>query len=199
MSRRLVYYVATTIDGRIAGPGGESAFFPMDADLMTAMNAVQPETIPAAFRAALGLEGTPNLRFDTVLMGRATYQVGLDEGVTSPYSHLRQIVFSRTPGADGPVEWAQGDPVAYVRELKAADGLDLWLCGGGKLAAALLPEIDELVVKRYPVLAGAGLPLVDGGFDPAAFTVTDSRRFPSGADVTTYRRAGGGGHDGGTR
>lgn len=33
------------------------------------------------------------------------------------------------------------------------DGKDIWLCGGGKLAGALRPEIDVLVVKLHPVFS----------------------------------------------
>jgi dihydrofolate reductase len=46
-------------------------------------------------RAAFGVSPTAR-RFDTVLMGRKTYEVGLNEGITSPYQPLRQVVFSRS-------------------------------------------------------------------------------------------------------
>ncbi|MFG3013690.1 hypothetical protein ACGFZB_25230 [Streptomyces cinerochromogenes] len=38
-------------------------------------------------------------------------------------------------------------------------GLDIWLCGGGRLAGTLWPEIDELLIKTYPVVAGTGIPV----------------------------------------
>ena len=58
------------------------------------------------------------------------------------------------------------------------------------LAGALVDEIDELVVKAYPVLAGAGMPFLSGG----GFSVRDLRRvstvsFDSGHMVTEYVRA----------
>jgi dihydrofolate reductase len=48
-----------------------------------------------------------------------------------------------------------------VRELKRRPGQDLWRCGGAQLAGALLPEIDELVLKVNPLLAGDGIRLLD--------------------------------------
>jgi len=187
--RKLCYYVATTIDGFIAGPEGQFDFFPLEPDLMAAINAELPETVPTQFRAAVGLTDAPNLRFDTVVMGRGTYEPALKEGITSPYAHLRQYVFSRTlTGPDPEVEIVSSDPVAFVRDLKRQEGLDIWLCGGASLAGQLRSEIDELVVKRYPVVIGAGIPMFAGPFDPARFAVTDTRPFESGAAVMTYTR-----------
>ncbi|MFE2911744.1 dihydrofolate reductase family protein [Kitasatospora indigofera] len=185
--RQLTYYVGTTLDGFIAGPDGQFDFFPFEGDLAAALLAEYPETIPAHGRGPLGLDGVANKRFDTVLMGRATYEPGLAAGVAGPYPHLRQYVFSRTLARPHPaVEIVSTDPVAFVRDLKRQDGAGIWLCGGADLAGQLLAEIDELVIKRYPVVIGSGIPLFRAPFLPAGFTLTDSRVFNTGATITTY-------------
>ncbi|MFI7127657.1 dihydrofolate reductase family protein [Nonomuraea sp. NPDC050153] len=184
--RKLVYYIATSIDGYIAGPNGELDFYPWADDMMADINARYPETVPTHLRATFGVDA-PNQRFDTVLMGRGSYQI--DESVTNPYAHLRQYVVSSTMKIEDPaVELVTGDPLGLVRRLKQEDGLDIYLCGGGKLAGALLPEIDELIIKCYPVVAGAGIPAFDGEFRPTAFTLTGSKTYGNGAVVMTYAR-----------
>ncbi|MFE2474942.1 dihydrofolate reductase family protein [Streptomyces sp. NPDC059389] len=187
--RKLIYHVGTTLDGFIAGPDGQLDFFPVEGDLAAALLAEYPETIPAHGRGPLGLDGVANQRFDTVLMGRATYEHGLAAGVTSPYPHLKQYVFSRTPAPlDPAVEVVSTDPVAFVRDLKERDGEDIWLCGGADLAGRLLDEIDELVIKRPPVVIGSGTPLFEAPFRPDRFKLTDSRVFNTGATITTYAK-----------
>lgn len=125
-------------------------------------------------------------------MGLGAYRPALDAGITSPYAHLRQYVVSSTlkPDTDPAVTVVPGDPLALVRELKREEGtgLDVWLCGGGRLAGALLPEIDELVVKNYPVVAGAGIPAFDGAFDPTVFDVAERTAFPNGVTLTRLTR-----------
>lgn len=38
----------------------------------------------------LGIDDLPNKRFDTIVRGRASYDLALKEGITSPYAHLRE-------------------------------------------------------------------------------------------------------------
>lgn len=193
--RELVYCISVTIDGRIAGPGGEYEFFPLGDEEQAAAYSEwsqthYPDILPTHVRAALGVGEAPNRHFDTVVMGRGAYQPALDAGVTSPYGHLRQYVVSSTleAGLDPAVTVVDGDPVALVRELKQQEGKDIWLCGGGRLAGALLGEIDRMVVRTYPVVAGAGIPVFDGEFDPTLFTVEDRRSFANGVTVTWFAR-----------
>ncbi|WP_020669497.1 dihydrofolate reductase family protein [Amycolatopsis nigrescens] len=190
--RKLTYYIAISIDGFIAGPDGDIGFYLLEGDHSAAMTERYPETVPTGWREAAGITGA-NREFDTVLMGRGTYEFGLRDGRPSPYAHLRQYVFSSTLNetdlpADAGIELVTGDPVAKVRELKRSAGGGIWLCGGGGLAGALREEIDELVVKIHPVVAGAGIPMFGGGFRPERYTVTDSRVFDSGVAVLTYTR-----------
>ena len=161
--RSLVYLVAVSADGFIAAADGSFEMFPTEGDHIDALMSEHPETLPGFVRDALGIMGAS--RFDTVLEGRATHEVGLAAGVPDAYPHLRHVVFSSTLAAVDPaIELVRGDPLERVRELKQQEeGGDVWLCGGGRLAAALLPEIDEFVFKVNPVLLGRGRPLFGPG------------------------------------
>ncbi|WP_280421447.1 dihydrofolate reductase family protein [Nocardia carnea] len=192
--RKLVYYVGASIDGYIAGPGGEVDFYPVADDMMQWINARYPETVPRHIRELVGLPvDTPNQRWDTLVMGRGTYDPALDAGIASPYPHMKQYVVSTTlERIDDPeIELVRTDPVELVRRLKreeGPEGKDIWLAGGGKLAGALIDEIDELIVKSYPVSAGVGIPIISGAFRPTRFTPLRRKEFGNGAQVTWFER-----------
>jgi dihydrofolate reductase len=188
-TRKLTYYVASTVDGFIAGPDGSWDFFPVEGEHMADLSVRYPEAIPTHVRQAIGVD-PGNVQFDTVLMGRGTYQPALDIGVTSPYAHLKQYVFSRSlKDIDDPaVEIVDGDPASLVRQLKREDGAGIWLCGGGQLAYQLLPEIDELAIKLYPMVIGEGVPLFAGSFQVNDFTLAESHTYGNGVALMTYAR-----------
>ncbi|MEU8660091.1 dihydrofolate reductase family protein [Actinoplanes philippinensis] len=186
--RKLVYFVAASIDGYIAAPDGTWDFFGAPDTSIAFMTEHFPETLPTHVRAALGVD-TPNRVFDTILMGRHTYEPALQAGITSPYAHLKQVVFSRTlAGSDG-VDVVADDPPAFVAKLKQQPGGDIWLAGGGNLAGQLLPAVDELVLKLNPVIAGGGIPLAAAGFHPHRFVLESSTALADGVLVLRYRTA----------
>jgi dihydrofolate reductase len=123
-------------------------------------------------------------------MGRRTYDPALAAGITNPYPHLRQYIVSRNlQSDDSAVAVVREDPAAAVDALKREDSpLDVYLAGGGDLAAQLLPQIDQLVVKSYPVVAGAGKPVFGNAFSPTHFELDDVKTFSGGNAVLTYSR-----------
>lgn len=187
--RTLVYYVATTIDGFIADPDGDTEFLRTTAETARALFERLPESCPAHLRDMFGIAGKP-LRFDTVLLGARTHRPALEAGLTSAYPHLSQIVITRGELPEDPtVRRISGDLVSAVQELKARPGKDIWLCGGGGIAGQLCDEIDELQIKINPVLAGSGTPLFGGGFHPSYWCCTGIERLPDDVILVTYRRA----------
>jgi dihydrofolate reductase len=192
--RKLVYSVAVTLDGFIAGPDGGDpsgeSYFPLHEDLIEFIAAEFPETLPGSARQAMGIDAPPK-KFDTVLEGRVSYEIGLAADVTNAYPHLRHLVFSTTMGKspDSSVELVTSDPLETARELKAENGLDIWIVGGGTLAYALLPEVDRLILKQHPAVIGSGIPMFNGPFDPQMFSPTDIRQLDSGVRVLTFDRA----------
>ncbi|MBF6354739.1 dihydrofolate reductase family protein [Nocardia higoensis] len=190
--RKLTYFVASTIDGFIATEEGSVDFFPVGGDHSQAIAAQYPETLPTKVRESMGISKR-NASFDTVLMGRKTHDFGVRTGTSSPYEHLRQYVVSTTlpesPGVG--IEVISADPLARVRELKREKGLGIWLCGGGELAQVLLPEIDQIFLKLYPIVLGRGRSLFGSGPrlpEPAQFRVITSRVFEDGVAFLKYSR-----------
>ena len=169
--RKLQYLVATSLDGYIAHEDESWGGFAMEGEHA------------AEFLQALGA-------FDTVLMGRRTYEVALRMGVTDPYPEMRSYVFSRTmrESPNPRVQVVAEDAAGLVRRLKREPGRDIWLCGGGDLAASLLAEglIDEITLKVNPFVMGKGIPLFRGGAPQTALRLTSSKAYGNGVVLLRY-------------
>ena len=131
-----------SLDGYIAGPNGESDWIVADPDV--------------DFRALWG-------SFDTILMGRKTYEAVRGAGRAGEMPGMRVHVFSRTlRPADCPGVTVSDDPAGTIAELKKEPGKDIWLFGGGSLFGSLLDLglVDSVELAVQPVLLGAGVPLL---------------------------------------
>jgi len=102
-------------------------------------------------------------RFDTMLMGRKTYEVAMASAPagSDDDSGIETYVFSTTLSADnckGATLVSTG-AAELVGSLKEKDGKDICLMGGGVLAASLFEAgvIDEVGFNVHPILLGSGI------------------------------------------
>ncbi|HUK91828.1 MAG TPA: dihydrofolate reductase family protein [Blastocatellia bacterium] len=171
--RKLKYHVACTVDGFIAHEDHTIDGFVPEGEHVT--------------------DYFQSLRndYDTVLMGRRTYEFGIQFGVTNPYPWMKQYVISRNmvQSPDPNVELVSKDIIAFVSELKKGAGKDIFLCGGADLAGRLFADglIDELIVKLNPVLFGSGIPLMSGAAKQTALDLTGSKVYGNGVVLLNYR------------
>ncbi len=187
--RDLVYYIATTLDGFIARDDGSFEEFPLNEDFIADLLATYPETFPAPFRGT-GHDRADNRKFDAVLMGRKTYEVGLEQGLTNPYPTLDQYVFSRSmkKSPDPAVVLVSEGAVDVVRALKQEDGRSIWICGGSELATDLFEAglVDEVIVKLNPIVFGTGIPLLSRSLKAKPLELAKSRAYRSGHVLLNY-------------
>ncbi|MDJ0703390.1 MAG: dihydrofolate reductase family protein [Leptolyngbyaceae cyanobacterium MO_188.B28] len=188
--RKLTYYVACSVDGFIAHTDGSHDGFSQESEYFADIFASFPETVPSHLRDVMGVH-EENKCFDVVLMGRKTYEVGLKEGVTSPYSHMKQYLFSRSmhESPDDNVELVSENAIELVANLKRESGKGIWLCGGANLAAALFTHhlIDQLILKVNPFLMGSGIPLFAGVIQQTALELTNRKIYDNGVLLLYYR------------
>jgi dihydrofolate reductase len=144
--RKLMYHVASTLDGFIAHEDHT-----VDGFLNEGLHADE-------YLASLQTD------YDTVIMGRKTYEFGLQFGVAHPYPWLKEkyVVSRNLKKPDEHVEVISANVAERVQELKNEAGKHIYLCGGATLATLLLNEklVDEMIVKLNPVLFASGVPLV---------------------------------------
>jgi dihydrofolate reductase len=188
--RTLTYYIAGSLDGFIAQQDDSFADFAMDEAYIRALAAAFPETFPAHFRGLLGIAEAENQHFDTVLMGRRTYEVGLKVGLANPYPHLVQYVVSRRmeESPHPAITLVREEVATVVQQLKQEAGKGIWLCGGGQLATTLLNAglIDRLMVKLNPFLMGDGIAMFAQGAVKHSLNLVESQRYENGVMMLTY-------------
>lgn len=167
----LIYYVASTLDGFIAHEDGSFDGFAWDDEVVSDFLSDQKQ-------------------FDTVLMGRKTYEVGLKEGKTSPYPEMRQIVFSKSMGAspDPAVELVTSDLIKFVKRLKSESDRQIWVCGGSEIATQLVKAglLDKIVIKLNPVIFGSGIPLFGSIPQHVSLKLVDQKTYGCGIVFNTY-------------
>jgi dihydrofolate reductase len=130
---------------------------------------------------------------DTVLMGRKTYEVALKMGGgnANPYGGVTNYVFSRS----GKAKPTQGvtivseDAADFVRRLKAEEGKDICVMGGGLLAKSLFEAdlVDEVGFNIHPVLLGSGIPVFHEMNHQIDLELIECKAFKVGTVMVTYR------------
>ncbi len=145
MSRKIVLYIAASLDGYIATK---------DEDLEWLF-----KTEGEGDNGYSDFYGT----IDTIILGRRTYQWILDkEGDNFPYKNKQCYVFSKTMhGKDKNVEFVNGNVADLAKNLKQRDGKNIWIVGGGELLHDFIEQrlVEEWIINIAPTIIGDGIPL----------------------------------------
>lgn len=165
--RRIRYQVACSLDGFIAGPDDDFSW-------------ITPEPL-FDFDELYA-------QFDTLLMGRRTYEIVHAAG--EDFRGKEVLVASRTllsehhPG----VEVVSDRLEERIRELRSQSGGDIWLYGGGELFSQLLAWglVDTVEPAVIPILLGGGIPFLPAPATRRRLELVRHRAYPSGMVLLEY-------------
>jgi dihydrofolate reductase len=165
--RRVRYQVACSLDGFIAGPDDDFSW-------------ITPE--PTFDFEALYAQ------FDTLLMGRRTYEVVRASG--EGFRGKELVVASRSlKAADHPgIEVVREHLEARIRQLRSEPGRDIWLYGGGELFSTVLEWdlVDTVEPAFIPILLGGGVPFLPSPAVRRRLNLVGNRSYPGGMVLLEY-------------
>jgi dihydrofolate reductase len=180
--RRLTVFNLMTLDGYIAGQGGDISWHNVDEEFQELANAASNSG-------------------NTLLFGRVTYElmagfwptpeaIRTDPIVAAGMNKSEKIVFSRTlQKADwNNTRLVKDDMLVEVRRLKQGAGKDLTVLGSGSIVAQLAEEglIDEYQVLLNPVAIGQGKTMFEGLKHRLDLKLVRTRAFGNGNVQLTY-------------
>jgi dihydrofolate reductase len=170
---RLRVFIATSLDGFIAGPGDDLSWLPEPRD--------DEDHGYGAFIADVG----------ALLMGRRTYEVVVGFGGEWPYGERPVLVATGRP-LDAPAAPSVRTAAGRAEELRAAalgaaGGRDVYVDGGALIRTMLAAGlVDEMTITLVPVVLGDGVPLLGGLRRRLDLETVDARRFDDGLVQLTY-------------
>jgi len=113
-----------------------------------------------------------------------------DDPFGSFINPVRKHVVTSTLSGDLP--WnstvIQGDPVAYVRDLREQDGGDISVTGGVDTVRSLFLAgvVDELILTMHPVVTNQGRRLFDESVPTTRLSLVGAKHTSAGNVIVTY-------------
>lgn len=172
--RKIIYYVATSVDGYISGPDDDVSRFTASGDGIKQYLADLKE-------------------FDTVIMGRKTYEFGYKFGLKPgqlAYPHMKHLIFSSTLKFENCEKGlvVKNLDISIIEELQKEEGSDIYLCGGGEFAGWLLEneKIDILKIKLNPIILGDGIRIFGDSVKPVSLELVHTDKYDD-LQIITYK------------
>ena len=170
MDKKIVLYIACSLDGYIARKTGDVDWLFTDQDYGY-----------SEFYKTIG----------TIIMGNTTYKQVLSFG-DFPYKNTDCFVFSRSQNEtrDENVVFVDDDVRHFVENLTLKNNKKIWLLGGGMMINEFLTYdlIDEFIISIQPILLGKGIPLFKENFNEKQLKLLDIKSYDSGLVQVHYQR-----------
>jgi dihydrofolate reductase len=167
--RKVTYGGAISLDGFLAGPNEEIDWLRYSDDV--------GEIMKESFRGV-----------DTMLMGRKTYEFAQKMGGGPPMKGVTTYVFSSSLSEVKDGELVGTDAADFVRDLKAKEGGDILVMGGGELGTSLIDAglVDEIGFSIQPVILGGGIPAFRDLSHRVELELVETRAIKPGCVLVKY-------------
>jgi len=172
--RKVILYIATSLDGYIATENDNLDFLSM----------VEKEGEDYGYATFMDT-------VDTVIVGRRTYDKVLSMGYDFPHANKNAYIITRTPRpAIGSVQFYTDDLATLVNNLKSQEGKNIFCDGGAEIVHELLKNnlIDEFKISIIPILLGSGIRLFKDGRPELKLELIATKQFDTGLTQLHYKR-----------
>lgn len=175
MNRKVILYIATSLDGYIAQPNDDLSF----------LSIVEQEGQDYGYADFVKT-------VDAVIVGRKTYDKVISMGFDFPHADKDTYIITRTPRSSiGSIKFYTGDLKPLVDRLKSENGKNIFCDGGAEIVNELLKDdlIDEIIISVIPILVGNGTKLFKDGRPVLKLELVSTKQFDKGLTQLHYKRA----------
>jgi dihydrofolate reductase len=174
MNRKVILYIAISLDGYIAKPNDDLSFLAI----------VEKEGEDYGYADFVN-------SIDTVIIGRKTYDWIMDQVPEFIHADKNTYVITRTAKESiGNTSFYTGNLKDLILKLKTEQGKDIFIDGGAEIVNQLLKEnlIDEFIISIIPILVGDGIKLFKDGRPEQQLELISSKQFEKGLMQLHYKR-----------
>ncbi|MCZ2085305.1 MAG: dihydrofolate reductase family protein [Ignavibacteriales bacterium] len=175
MDRKVILYIAASLDGYIAKPNDDLSF----------LSIVQKDDEDYGYSVFIN-------SVDTVILGRKTYDWVMKQVPVFPHADKNTFIITRNAKPSiGKVNFYSGSLKELISKLKSESGKNIFIDGGAEIVHELLKEnlIDEFIISIIPVLVGSGIKLFKDGRPEQTLELVSVKKFEKGLAQLHYKRA----------
>ena len=175
--RKVVLYIATSLDGYVADKAGAVAWLGGD------------DSEPENFGSYPQFIET----VDTVILGYSTYHQIVTELSPEKWAYEGKqsyVLTHRECENTEEIIFTDRDISELIEELRATEGKDIWICGGASIVNQMLEKnlIDEFTISVIPTILGDGIKLFSNHSIEQKLKLISTRNYNGIVDLVYIQR-----------